>query len=196
MFEFKKLCDTFEKLSTLERRQLLVEKSHSVFNELQIHAAPDIDPKEILAGFMIGSVMADGKLNEMEYLLMYPSLVQTFGDDFDFQSLKVAFRRNRDGKKMVGDYVDQVMNILKTSGEKLKRDVIILCLCTTSIDGKITLKEKRYLRRLCETAEVDDSNSLIDFPEQSTLTKRTAYPTEKYELQSSDTIGKDETLTE
>lgn len=196
MFEFKKICDTFEKLSTLERRQLLVEKSNSVFNELQSHSAPDIDPKEILAGFMIGSVMADGKLDEMEYLLMYPSLVQTFGDDFDFQSLKLAFRRNRDAKKMVGDYVDKVMNILKFSGEKLKRDVIILCLCTTSIDGKITLKEKRYLRRLCETAEVDDSNGLIDSPEPSAITQMAAYASEEYELQHSDTIGEDKTPSE
>ncbi len=156
MFEFKKICDSFEKLSTLERRQLLEEKSSSVFHELQARATADIDPKEILAGFMIGSVMADGKLNEMEYLLMYPSLVKTFGDDFDFQSLKKAFRHNKDGKKMIGDYAEKVLSILRSSGEKLKKDVIILCLCTTSIDGKITLKEKRYIRRLCEAVDPTD----------------------------------------
>ncbi len=150
MFEFKKLCDTFEKLSTSERKQLLEEKSSSVFQELQCQSAPENDPKQILAGFVIGSAMVDGKLSEMDYLLMYPSLVQTFGDDFDFRTLKESFRRNRDGKKMVGDYVEKVLIILSHSGEKLKRDVIILCLCTTSIDGRLTLKEKRYIRHLCD----------------------------------------------
>ncbi len=158
MFEFKKICDTFEKLSTRERRQLLEEKSSSVFHELQSRSTPESNPKEILAGFMIGSAMADGELNEMEYLLMYPSLVRTFGADFDFRSLKENFRCNKDGKKLVGDYVEKVLSILRFSGEKLKRDVVILCLCTTSMDGKITLKEKRYIRRLCEVLENNDGN--------------------------------------
>lgn len=158
MFEFKKVCDAFEKLSALERRQLLEEKSDSVFGELQSRATADIDPKEILAGFMIGSVMVDDKLNEMEYLLMYPTLVRTFGEDFDFQSLKESFRCNRDGKKLLGEYTEKVLSILRFSGEKLKRDVVILCLCTTSIDGKITMKEKRYIRCLCEALEYNDDN--------------------------------------
>lgn len=158
MFEFKKICDTFERLSALERRQLLEEKASSVFHALQSHPTPESNPKEILAGFMIGSAMADGKLNEMEYLLMYPSLVRTFGEDFDFQSLKENFRCNRDGKKLVGDYVEKVLSILRLSEEKLKQDVVILCLCTTSMDGKITLKEKRYIRYLCEALEHNDIN--------------------------------------
>lgn len=158
MFEFKKICDTFEGLSTLERRQLLEEKSGSVFHELQSNSMPEGNPKEILAGFLIGSAMIDGKLNEMEYLLMYPSFVRTFGEDFDFQSLKENFRCNRDGKKLVGDYVEKVLGILRFSGEKLKRDVVILCLCATSMDGKITLKEKRYIRRLCEALEYNGGN--------------------------------------
>lgn len=159
MFEFKKICDSFETLSAPERRQLLEEKSDTVFRELKRRAAPDIDPKEILAGFMIGSVMADGRLSEMDYLLMYPMLVKTFGDDFDFQSIKDAFRRSREGVKIVGDYTEKVLRVLRFSGEKLRRDVVTLCLCTISVDRKITLKEKRYIRRLCEAAESVERNA-------------------------------------
>lgn len=153
MFEFKKICDTFEGLSALERRQLLEEKSGSVFHELQSRAIPVGDPKEILAGFMIGTAMIDGKLNEMEYSLMYPSLVRTFGADFDFRTLKESFQCNADGKKLAGDYAEKMLSILRFSGEKLRRDVVILCLCATSMGRKITLKEKRYIRRLWEASE-------------------------------------------
>lgn len=156
MFEFKEICDTFENLSTLERRQLLEEKSSYVFRKLQNRSTPNNNPKEILAGFMLGSAMADGKLSEMEYLLMYPSLVKTFGDDFDFQSLKENFRNNRDGRKLAKEYAEKVLGILRYSEKRLKQDVVILCLCTTSIDGKITLNEKRYIRRLCEALEHSD----------------------------------------
>lgn len=153
MFEFRKICDAFEGLSALERRQLLEEKSGSVFHELQSHAVSEENPKEILAGFLIGSAMVDGKLNEREYLLMYPSLVRTFGEDFDFPSLKESFRCNKDGRKLVGEYAEKVLGILRPSGENLRQDVVILCLCVTSMDGKITLKEKRYIRRLWEALE-------------------------------------------
>lgn len=150
MFEFKKLCNAYEKLTTAERGILLAEKSAAVFTRLAGLSIPGMDPIDILAGFIIGSVIADGKINEAEYLLIYPSLVRTFGDDFDFISIKESFRCSMEGKKRIADYTEEMLYILGFLDEELKWDVITLCLCVTSIDGKITLKEKRYLRRLCE----------------------------------------------
>lgn len=150
MFEFKKVCDTYEKMSAIERGLLLTEKSAVVFAKLHDLFIPGVNPVDILAGFIIGSVTADGRINEKEYLLIYPALIKTFGDDFDFASIKESFRRDKDGKKLIADYTEEMLNILSLLDEELKWDVITLCLCVTSIDGKITLKEKRYIRCLCE----------------------------------------------
>lgn len=108
----------------------------------------DMKAADILVGFIIGATTADGKINETEYLLIYPALVRTFGDGFDFLSIKDSFRYTKDQKRILANYVDEMSHILSMLNDDLKRDVITLCLCVISIDRKITLKEKLYIRRL------------------------------------------------
>lgn len=151
MLEFKRVCNAYEKMSAIERGILLTQKAAVVLASLEELSLPGVDPVSTLAGFIVGSVTADGKINEKEYLLIYPALVKVFGDAFDFATLKNSFRRNEDGKKLVADYTEEMLHILSLMDEELKWNVIMLCLCIASIDGKITLKEKRYIRRLCET---------------------------------------------
>lgn len=150
MLEFKKVCDAFERLSVAQRELLLAEKSIAVFDDLCNLCIPGSCAVDILAGFLIGSVVADGKINEAEYLLIYPALVSCFGDDFDFASIKESFRRQKDKRNMIDQYTEKAVELLRLLDDGLKQDVIMLCLCVTSIDRKITLKEKRYIRRLCD----------------------------------------------
>lgn len=151
MFEFKKACDAFEKLSAAERGILLAEKSATIFKKLNNLYILGINPIDVLAGFIIGSVTADGKIKETEYLLIYPTLVKAFGADFDFKSVKEMFEYNKNGKKIIADYTEKMICILGALDENLKWDVIMLCFCVISIDGKISVKEKRYIKHLCET---------------------------------------------
>lgn len=150
MFEFKKLCDEYERLSPLERGLLLTEKSIEITGKLHCLSIPGIDPVSVLAGFIIGSVAADGRVNEKEYLMIYPALVKAFGDDFDFASVKSSFRRDSEGRKMIAEYTEEMIKILAFLDDDLKNDVITLCLCTVAVDGRVSLKEKRYIRRLCD----------------------------------------------
>lgn len=150
MFEFKRVCDHYENMSTEERRYLLTEKATSIFEWLKNSLVSGIDPVNVLFGFILGSVTADGKINEMEYLLIYPILKKVFGNEVDFTAFKDSFQRSKDGKKLIDDYTKKMENIFTLLDEELKRDVVMLCLGVTSIDGKITLKEKRYIRHLCE----------------------------------------------
>lgn len=149
MFEFIKLCDAFERLSAVEKAALLIEKSTQILAKLHTLSIPGIDPVETLAGFIIGSVIADGHIDEREYLLIYPSLVDAFGADFDFVSIKSAFRCDGDVRRMIAQYTERMLKVLDFLDEDLKADVITLCLCIVAIDGKVSLKEKKYIRRLC-----------------------------------------------
>ena len=100
MFEFFKLCNEYEKLSALQRGAILTEKSVKILARMRLTGADEnIDPVETLACFILASITADGKVNEQEYILMYPALVKVFGSDFDFASVKKAVAENSALKK-------------------------------------------------------------------------------------------------
>lgn len=150
MLEFKKLCDAFEDLSTVEKGLILTEKSAIITAKLHHLAIPGLDPLSTLAGFIIGSVVADGRINEQEYLLIYPALVHAFGDDVYLTFVKDTFRLSGDGRDMVTKYTEDMIQVLSFLDDGLREDVITLCLCVVAIDGKVSLREKKYIRQLLE----------------------------------------------
>lgn len=150
MFEFNKMCDEYQRLTNTEKRIIIAEKTIKIFAELSALNVCGIDPFETLAGFIVGSVVADGKINEQEYLLMYPTLVQIFGKDFDYNSVKKTFATDAECKNSVCKYTENMLKILTMLNENIKTDVIILCLCVVSMDGKINFKERKYIKRLCK----------------------------------------------
>ena len=107
-----------------------------------------MDPVETLACFILGSIVSDGKINEQEYILIYPALVKVFGSDFDFASVKAAVSKNYAFKKAVKDYSKELASTLAEADESFVNDVIGLCLCVVSIDGKISFREKNYIKKL------------------------------------------------
>ena len=133
MFEFNKILKDYEQLGAIERGLMLID---------------GIDPVETLASFIVGSVAADGKLHEKEYLLIYPALVKVFGQDFDYERVKKAFENDKEGIKETAKYTKQLVRVLEFVDEDLYEYVIILCLCIVTIDGKISLKEKNYIKKL------------------------------------------------
>lgn len=150
MFEFNKVMKDYESLNAIERGLMLTEKSVSILAKLSALDIDGIDPVETLASFIIGSVVADGKLHEKEYLLIYPALVKVFGSDFDYESIKKEFEADKDGRKDIAGYTTDLLRVLGTVDETLYEDVIILCLCVVTIDGKVSLREKNYVKRLIE----------------------------------------------
>ncbi len=149
MFEFKKLCNELEALNPVERGVILAEKSVSVIKGLSGLNIP-LDPVKTLVTFIIGSVVSDNSINEKDYLYIYPSLVKAFGNDFDFISAKQAIGLAKDIKKEITKYTKEMISIISVCDEELATDIISLCLLITSVDGKISLKEKRYIRQLCK----------------------------------------------
>ena len=149
MFEFKKLCNTLEELNPVERGVILAEKSVSVIKGLSGLNIP-LDPVKTLVTFIIGSVVSDNSINEKDYLYIYPSLVKAFGNDLDFISAKQTIGLAKDIKKEITKYTKEMISIISVCDEELATDIISLCLLITSVDGKISLKEKRYIRQLCK----------------------------------------------
>ena len=148
MFEFKKLCNEFEKLTPAERGVLLAETSVSVIKRLE--ELSDDDPVDTLVAFIIGSVVSDGSVSEKDYLFIYPSLVKAFGEACDFAGIKHSYKVSKDVKREIENYTKTLLRIISLADEELEKDIITLCLLVTSVDGKISLKEQQYIKKLCK----------------------------------------------
>lgn len=147
MFEFNKLCNELENLSAVERGVMLAEKSVSVVRGLRELDLPS-DPVKTLVTFILGSVVSGEAIDEKAYLYIYPSLIKAFGEEYI--SEKQALRLAKDIKKEISRDTKDLISVINLCNEELAIDIVSLCLLVTSVDGKISLKEKRYIRQLCK----------------------------------------------
>ena len=148
MFEYIEKCKKFEKLSTFERFALLANKSLIVTNNLSKLGFNVNESLSLIATFILGSIVIDGEVNEKEYLLMYPALLRTFGDNFDFDSIKEAFKNDFKTRKELKNYLKDILSLLNNVSNELKEDIVDICFAIVTIDDKLSLKERIYMRKL------------------------------------------------
>ncbi|MFQ7078877.1 MAG: TerB family tellurite resistance protein [Coriobacteriales bacterium] len=148
MKDFNELCRSVEELSPLEYAAVLGRTSLKIMPAIRAFSEDGRTCAEVLAAFVIASVYADGKLDESEYLLMAPLFKAFFGEDFDFEDAKKLAKEWRKEGRAVKKEVDYLVDFLGTLSEELKGDIIFACLLMCAVDGKVSLKEKAYIRQL------------------------------------------------
>lgn len=148
MFEYIEKCKKFEKLSTFERFALLANKSLIITNKLSELGLNVNDSLSLIATFILGSIVSDGEVNEKEFLLIYPALLRTFGDNFDFDSIKEAFQNDFKTRNELKNYLKDILSLLNSVSNELKEDIIDICFAIVTIDGKLSLKERIYMKKL------------------------------------------------
>lgn len=151
MFEFQKLCNEVENLNPAERAALIGEKSLKVIKGLRELDIEGLDPVLTLASFVVGSAVSDGVISEKGYLFIYPSLEKAFGGECNLAEIKQNFKVSKNVQKAIEELTRELIGILAEADELLANDIIMLCLLVTSVDGKVTLKEKRYVKQLCKS---------------------------------------------
>ncbi len=148
MKEFDYLCREFEEMSPLHYGALLAEKSVKVLPALHAIMEDGIDGVTVFATFILGAIAADGKLSEEEYALVYPMLHLFFGDQVNYEFCKSAVRlmkpESRELKRCVKDMVD----VFGALSEELKDDIVVICLMICAVDGKVSRKEKSWIKKL------------------------------------------------
>ncbi len=148
MTDFDKLCKEFEQLDVVSYTTLLADRSQRIIPYLAAITQDGESGVEIFASFIYGAIAADGRLSEEEYAIVYPLLHAFFGDSLNYEDAKKAFRKikaeNRDVKKTVDEMVD-VLGILS---DDLKNDIILVCMLICAVDGKVSLKEKNWIKQL------------------------------------------------
>ncbi|MGN0812220.1 MAG: hypothetical protein ACI4MQ_01765 [Candidatus Coproplasma sp.] len=147
MKNFNELCKIVEELSPEEYAGVITAKTAEVLPALHNLSGGD-GAVEILTTFLLASVVADGKFDEAEYMLMYPLLKFVFGEGISYEYVNDVAKRLRpeinELKKSTKDMLDEIGEM---DGD-LKDDLIIISLLVCAIDGKISAKEKNYIKQL------------------------------------------------
>ena len=103
---------------------------------------------EIFGAFITAAVVADGKLAEEEYALLYPMLNLFFGEKLDYESCKKAVRQMASENKELKKLTNEMVDVLGILSKDLKEDIIIICMLICAVDGKVSLKEKLWIKQL------------------------------------------------
>ena len=103
---------------------------------------------EIFASFIYGAIAADGKLSEEEYALVYPLLHIFLGDDVNYEDTAKAFRSMKSDNREMKKRVDEMVDLIGLFSDELKADIIIVIMLICAVDGKISLREKNWIKQL------------------------------------------------
>ena len=148
MSEFNKICKEFEQLDVLSYVALLGIKSKRILPALIDITQDGETGVEIFASFIIGAIAADGRLSETEYELLSPLLHAFFGEELDYETCKKAFRKMAPEQRELKKSVDEMVDVLGLLSDDLKDDIITVCLLICAVDGKVSLRERNWIKQL------------------------------------------------
>jgi len=156
MSSFDTLCKNIEEMDPDKFAQLFNEKSVDVIAKLATLTADGRDGLSIYMEFILASVSADGKLSANEYLLLKPIFDQLAEKDTTYEDGVSMF--NAMGLNKPGAYqkvMDLMVDIFGMLDEKLKDDIVLICLLVCAIDGEVTEKEKDWIKKLIEPMQLE-----------------------------------------
>ena len=148
MKSFNELCKIAEALNPVEYAALVTEKSLKILPALGEVTGSVAETAGLFASFLMASIYADGKIDETEYALMLPMLKLLFGSEFDYDAAKALARTLRPEGKALKKAVEDIVKVIGEVDEELKNDIVLVSLLICAVDGKITLKEKNYIKQL------------------------------------------------
>lgn len=148
MTDFDKLCKDFEQLDVVSYTTLLLDRSQRILPALAAITQDGESGIEIFRTFILGAIIADGRLSEEEYALIYPHLHDFFGDSLNYEDAKKAFKQMRQEQREMKKVVDEMVDVLGILSDDLKDDIILVCMLICAVDGKISLKEKSWIKQL------------------------------------------------
>ena len=143
-----KISKKTEYLDATTRKTEIIYGSAKVLSAL-LSEESGAEAVNALVSFIIGATADGGKINEREYLAIYPALVTAFGPGYDFYSVKRVFDGLIATKRVMRENVSALTAALALTSEITLDDVISLyALILTPTFGKLSLKHKAHLARL------------------------------------------------
>ncbi len=148
MFEFDLTCKVFENLDPVEYSAIAIKKSADVLQGLKGLELDGLDAITVYNGLILGAILSDGKISDEEFVLVKPMVDLALGYDVTKKDLNKLVKYFKRDTKDYKDFVDAVVDLFGEISDELKDDIVTLCLIVCAVDGKISLKEKRWLKQL------------------------------------------------
>ena len=146
--EFDKLCKEFENLDPVTYSEVLKQKSVKIIAVMSAITENGVSGVQIYTSFIISAIMADGKLDESEFNLIRPALETMLGQEITYEEAKAAFKMIKKDAKDNRFIVDLMVDILGQVSPEIKADIIIVTMLVCAVDGKISYKEKKWIKQL------------------------------------------------
>lgn len=151
MSDFNKLCKLFEQMDPYAYSDIMVEKSVGIIKGLADITDDGVAGVSIYADFILCAVAADGKLKEDEFLLLKPVLDLILERDVTYEDAeKIFFMAGFDKPKDYKRTMDRMVDVIGLVSPELKDDIVLVCLMVCAVDGKVSAKEKKWIKQLIE----------------------------------------------
>ncbi len=150
MSAFDELCREFEQMPPEEYKQTLSDISGDLMPVLEDFSEEERNGREIFEKFLLASVVADGRLSEEEYELALPLFTEFFGMEADYEACCEFIRASRRDNANLKLYTNYMTDLFGAIDDYAKDDIITVCLLICAVDGKVSAKEKRWIRKLMD----------------------------------------------
>ena len=148
MTEFDDLCREAEDIDFETRCAILKGKSQEILPLLSEKREDGESGAGSVSTFLFSAMAADGRLSSEEYDLLYPLLSSFLGEKINYTDAKKAVgamrKENRETKKISEDMV----GVLAEFSEDLRREIVLVIMMICAADGKISLSEKLWIKKL------------------------------------------------
>ena len=148
MSDFDELCHEAENLDPMTYSSIISEKSRNVQNGYTAILGDEDDAKTLFTALLLGAVISDGKIVEKEFNLIKPMLVEAVGEDMTFEDAQEFVQGVKSESRQFKQIIVSLAGLLNVISEDLKNDAVILCLLVCSVDGKVSVREKKWLQKL------------------------------------------------
>lgn len=150
MFEFDKICRDVERLDPETYAEIIATKSVDIIAGITAISEDPETALSIYLGLILGSIISDGKITEEEFLIVKPLLSVALGREVEYNATEIntLLRYFKAETKEYKKFIDAIVDLLGEVSDELKTDIVTVCLLICGIDGKISLKEKAWLKKL------------------------------------------------
>ena len=144
------LITLLEGMTPEQRTEALREKAQSLLSALSAKTGDPDKARELYCTFVLGALLADGRLADEEYPLVKPMLQSFLGDETDIDTCRARLTAAADKTELLKQNADLLIDALGENDPALKRDCVLTSLLLCSVDGKVSPEEQTYIAQLID----------------------------------------------